>query len=184
MSEKSNRIIYNPITLKGFYLNDTLINLSNYKIILQNNFLYLESTPSFKLSTFNGTIYVKSKKKSSVTRAAYKEWANYSKERYILILFLNELITPRTKKNQQILNLTTFGGGCSYMNTITYLYFADTRSVAEANASFHRRVQQEMYDLSLKAGGGSVCEPFGGIDSSCLFGSDYGCVASYTVCCN
>lgn len=72
---------------------------------------------------------------------------------------------------------------CSYWDTVTYSYYGATRSNAEARAAYNRSLAQNQYDSIQMAGSISGgCEPFGGIDSSCLYGN-HACVASFSVCC-
>lgn len=190
--QKGKRKSFKPVTVKNFELNENVRNFSDYNLIFENNFVFLKRNPNFQLSTIKDRIYIRSDK--------YTGFMDDSKEELlqkhgVLLMLLNEVITSSDQKIQvrqpedpenpdpEYAPSSGLPEDCSFMGTITRSYYGNTRSTAEAEASYQRAMAQELYNTSLTPGAGSACKPFGGIDSSCLFGN-HGCVASYSVCCD
>ena len=56
----NNKIKYNPITVKEFGLNGYTENLSDYSLIVNDEYAYLENKTDFKLTLKNEQLYVRS----------------------------------------------------------------------------------------------------------------------------
>ncbi|MCH8534973.1 MAG: hypothetical protein LAT51_07895 [Flavobacteriaceae bacterium] len=164
-------------------------------VVIDNNFAYLENNPDFKLSFKNDELVVISREFDGFANE-YEDIFN-TNETVVLKMLLNELIPP---KDNKFLVIEPIDGGdeeyeplpdngnqietCSYMGTVTSYYFRDTRSAAVAQATYAKSHAEALFEyLSDNPGQGNACEPFGEIDSSCLYGDHY-CVASYQVCCD
>lgn len=194
VTQRKDEVIYKPATIKDFYLNDNLLNFSDYELILKDNFAHLKSNPAFQISTVGNRFFISSINYTGFADDFSGENGIFAKDEVVLLTTLvNEIMSPKKIKilvpdnpgNDYEPSSSPGGTNCSFMGTITYFYGALTRSVAIARATYQRDMQQLVYDLSLQeGGGGGQCKPIGGIDSSCAFGSDYGCVASYSVCCD
>jgi len=186
---------YKPITVKKFGINDTQLDLSDYNLVVNGEYAYLKNSSNFKLSLKDDQLYIVSDSYKGYAQETNDEFFNETKEIATLILF-KEIIKSKDKKIEVIqpenlenisndyVPYSFYQSTCSFSDTITYFYFGQTRSNAEARATYNRNLAQNLYDSIQMAGSISGgCEPFGGIDSSCIYGN-HGCVASFSVCCD
>ncbi|MDR9401687.1 MAG: hypothetical protein RI558_09740 [Psychroflexus sp.] len=184
---------YKPITVKNYGITDSLVDLSNYNLVFNDNYAYLKNNSNFKLTLKNEKLYIDSELYQGYANETDLELFDKTKEMVTLILF-KEIILSKNEKikvnqpnnpeniDSDYVPYSFFQSTCSYSNTITYTHYGVTRSNAETRASYNRSLAQNLYDSFQMAGISGGCEPFGGIDSNCLFGN-YACVATYSVCC-
>lgn len=194
VSENRNEITYKLETIKNTYINDSLLNLESHKLVVKNNFLYLKNRPEMKLSMVKNKVYLETANFSGYIEDLPSNFDNHI-NLMILSVSLKEITLPADKPkilvpNDPISNppLTTLS--CPFNNTIIKFYTGSTRSLAEANAENAMQTQSALYEMNsslIEAGGDGVgypanCKPIGGIDSGCAW-EDYGCVASFSMCC-
>lgn len=192
--ENEKEMTYSLETIKSTYINDSLLNLQSYKLILKNNFLYIKDEPGMKLSMVGNKVFIETGNFSGYIEDLSPNFKIHI-NLVVLSVFLKEITLPAAEPKilvpiDPINNPPHTTLGCPFMNTITKFYAGSTRSIAVANAEGAMSTQQALYELNqslIEGGGNGVgypanCKPIGGIDSGCVW-EDYGCVASFSMCC-
>ena len=163
-------------------------------MVVKGEYAYLKNSSNFKLSLRDDQLYVNSESYEGFVLNSDSDLLDTTKKRVTLILF-NEIIKSKNKKievtqpenpesiSHDYVPYSYFQSTCSYWNTVTRAYYGMTRSNAEAEASYQMSQAQQLHNLREELGYTNSCEPFGSIDSSCIYG-DHFCVATYSVCCD
>ncbi|QTY27802.1 hypothetical protein [Flavobacterium sp. CS20] len=189
----NDAIKYYPTTLKQCYLDDELVDLNDYTLVVVNNYAFLERNPDFKLSFSNNNLFLNSNGFTGIVEDNHFDLFDNIDKKVALILLKEvtisednkfSVIQPNDPNNpgDDYTPIASASETCSWWNTITYTYFGNTRSVAESRAGHQMELSQQLHDLGEQQGL-NFCEPFGEVDSSCIW-DNHGCVASYSVCCD
>jgi hypothetical protein len=165
---------YKVKALKHFYFDGKKRNISNYKFIIKDEYLYCDKFPDFKITTtLDKRVFVQSKKFNGYS-TEYKDISK-SFEYTILMIFLNELFS--SDDNKTTLKLNKAIEPCSFWDTYYIINNGGSRSVAQSAADAEVRLTNLYIELS-----GSSCSMLGGTDVSCLW-ENHACIATTAYCC-
>ncbi len=179
VTRDNNLTVFRAITEKTFFLKEQNVDLADYPIVLEGEFLRLNNSNStMRLSISEDRPYIES---SSYEGFVEDNYFFNSIEFNVLIFFMNELTlefadkfnaTPATG------NPTTgTQGSCSFWGTYYVYGTGISSSVAQAN------LQSEIDTYTGFFGPLLGCSPIGGADTSCLWGN-HACVSTQAYCCD
>jgi hypothetical protein len=133
---KNNKSIYSIETINQFGLLNDLINLADYKFVLEENKLYELNNPEYFLDLQEGEIFINTPTQTVVFEN-YTELVQ-NKLTTILFLFFNEISNNEMEKSPFAEQYNQFEmqanrAGCSFMNTYYVVGVGLTTSAAHAN---------------------------------------------------
>ena len=166
---------FSAITEKTFGLKGQNVDLAEYPVVLEGEFLMLNNSNStMKLSISEDRPYIES---SSYTGFVKDEHFD-SLEFNVILFFMREItLNFDNKINSEQAITTTNSQGCSFWDTYYVYGTGGNRSVALAN------LNDEVSAETFFGGAMLGCRKIGGINSSCLWG-DHSCIATQAFCCD
>lgn len=176
--DKVNYKVFEFKTIKEFGFNKESINLSNYSILLKDGLISLNSNSDKRLSIVNSKPYLLSSKYSGFIES---DKFHDDLETNILLLFMNELITPEESKidSNKLINYQFKVASCSFWDTYYVFATGTSRAVAEANLVDEISYYSSGFNTLSVEG----CSKIGGVDTSCMLDNHF-CVASQAYCCD
>lgn len=179
VTENNNSLIYDFETVKNFHLNGESINFSDFRIVYENEFVFLDNGSNLKLKIVDDEIFVES---DSYTGVVDKNDFFENREFNLLFFFLQELIIEDIDKIdfQDYVDQHSSQVGCSFWNTYHVFSTGFSRTVALLNLDAEIRRYEMGLDFFFNLDG---CRKLGGVDVSCMT-ENHGCFASQAYCCN
>jgi len=162
-----DKTFYTFETNNEFILNNDFHNLGDYTFFTENNVLKINGNDDFFITLKDNYIYIKTPEYSGQLKNFNTK---IDDEISIMMLVLNELTIER----ENFKNYSDYSSRklmCSIGGTYVRFSINTSRSASEAELAGDTWSQEG-------------CSKVGGVDTSCAFWSDHGCISTQTYCCD